>query len=198
MTSTPRTSGRHAAPRRHRWVWPTALTLVVAVVTALLGTGSTYALWNGTASTTASTVRSATAIISTGPLSAMNMAVLGPGGGVTGTFTVRNTGSIPLTMRVATTSTNVAYATNSTPAAVLGELTLRLAVVGSTADCRTGLSGASGRLAAFDTGSGSFTLPAGASAVGCVEMDLDADAPQTVAGAVTDFTLTVTGTQVSA
>jgi len=198
MTRTPRTTGRHRAPRRHRWIWPTVIALVVAVVTAMLGTGGTYALWNGTASTSASTVRSATATITTGPLSAMNTAVLGPGTGVTGTFTVQNTGSIPLSMRVATTSTKVSYATNSTTTAVLGELTLRLSVVGSTADCRTGLSGASGRLASFDTGSGSFTLAAGASAVGCVEMDLDADAPQSVAGAVTDFSLTVTGTQVSA
>jgi len=198
MTSTPRTTGRHRAPRRHRWVWPTVLALVVAVVTALLGTGGTYALWNGTASTSASTVRSATAAVTTGPLSAMNMGVLGPGTGVTGTFTVQNTGQIPLTMRVATTSTKVSSATSASTATVLGELTLRLAVVGSTADCRTGLSGASGRLAAFDTGSGSFTLAAGASAVGCVEMDLDADAPQSVAGAVTDFALIVTGTQVGA
>ncbi|MBA8991072.1 hypothetical protein FHW23_002337 [Curtobacterium pusillum] len=198
MTSTPRTTGRHRARRRHRWIWPTVIALVVAVVTAMLGTGGTYALWNGTASTSASTVRSATATITTGTLSAMNTAVLGPGSGTTGTFAVRNTGSIPLTMRVATTSTTVADATNSTPAAVLGELTLRLAVVGSTGDCRTGLSGASGRLASFDTGSGSFTLAAGATAVGCVEMDLDADAPQAVSGAVADFTLTVTGTQVTA
>jgi len=198
MTRTPRTTGRHTAPRRVRWIWPTALTLVVAVVTALLGTGGTYALWNGTTSTQASTVRSATATVTVGALSAMNTAVLGPGTGATGTFTVQNTGSIPLSMRVATTATKVSSATNTTSAAVLGELTLRLAVVGSAAACRTGLSGASGRVAAFDTGSGSFTLPAGASAVGCVEMDLDADAPQSVAGAVTDFTLMVTGTQVTA
>lgn len=198
MTSTPRTTARHRAPRRPRWIWPTVTALVVAVVTALLGTGGTYALWNGTASTTASTVRSGTATIATGPLSAMNTAVLGPGTGTTGTFTVRNTGSVPLSMRVATTATKVSYATNATTTAVLDELTLRLSVVGAPADCRAGLAGASGRLAAFDTGSSSFTLAAGASAVGCVETVLDADAPQTVAGAVTDFTLTVTGTQVSA
>lgn len=198
MTSTPRTTGRHAAPRRHRWVWPTTIALVVAVVTAMLGTGGTYALWNGTASTQASTVRSATATVSTGPLSTMNTAVLGPGTGVTGTFAVQNTGSIPLSMRLATTATKVSSATNSSSAAVLGELTLRLSVVSSAAVCRTGLSGASGRVAASDTGSGSFTLAAGASAVGCVEVDLDADAPQSVGGAVTDFTLTVTGTQVTA
>ncbi|MBF4585404.1 TasA family protein [Curtobacterium sp. VKM Ac-2887] len=198
MTGTPRTTGRHRAARRHRWIPPVALALVVAVATALLGVGGTYALWNGTASTAATTVKSATATITVGTLSTMNTTVLGPGTGVTGTFAVKNTGSIPLSMRVATTSMNVAYATNASSAAVLGELTLRLTNVSSAAACTTGLSGASGRLAAFDTGSGSFTLQPGASTVGCVELVLDADAPQSVSGAVTDFTLTVTGTQVSA
>lgn len=198
MTGTPRTTGRHRAARRHRWILPVALALVVAVATALLGVGGTYALWNGTASTAATTVKSATATITVGTLSTMNTTVLGPGTGVTGTFAVKNTGSIPLSMRVATTSTKVASATNASSAAVLGELTLRLTNVSSAAACTAGLSGASGRLAAFDTGSGSFTLQPGASTVGCVELVLDADAPQSVSGAVTDFTLTVTGTQVSA
>lgn len=198
MTGTPRTTGRHRAVRRHRWIPPVALALVVAVATALLGVGGTYALWNGTASTAATTVKSATATITVGTLSTMNTTVLGPGTGVTGTFAVKNTGSIPLSMRVATTSTKVASATNASSAAVLGELTLHLTNVSSAAACTAGLSGASGRLAAFDTGSSSFTLQPGASSVGCVELVLDADAPQSVAGAVTDFTLTVTGTQVSA
>ncbi|MBF4613338.1 hypothetical protein [Curtobacterium sp. VKM Ac-1376] len=192
MTATPRTTGRHRANRRHRWVWPVALTLVVAVGTALLGTGGTYALWNGTASTSATTVRSATATVTVGALSAMNTTVLGPGTSTTGTFTVQNTGSVPLSMRVATS------ATHASSAAALGELTLHLAVVSSTAKCTAGLSGASGRLATFDTGSGSFTLPAGSSGIACLEVVLDADAPQSVAGAATDFTLSVTGTQVSA
>lgn len=198
MTGTPRTTGRHRAVRRHRWIPPVALALVVAVATALLGVGGTYALWNGTASTAATTVKSATATITVGTLSTMNTTVLGPGTGVTGTFAVKNTGSIPLSMRVATTSTKVASATNASSAAVLGELTLRLTNVSSAAACTAALSGASGRLAAFDTGSSSFTLQPGASSVGCVELVLDADAPQSVSGAVTDFTLTVTGTQVSA
>lgn len=198
MTGTPRTTGRHRAVRRHGWIPPVALALVVAVATALLGVGGTYALWNGTASTAATTVKSATATITVGTLSTMNTTVLGPGTGVTGTFAVKNTGSIPLSMRVVTTSTKVASATNASSAAVLGELTLRLTNVSSAAACTAGLSGASGRLAAFDTGSSSFTLQPGASSVGCVELVLDADAPQSVSGAVTDFTLTVTGTQVSA
>ncbi|QVG65284.1 hypothetical protein JG551_002687 [Curtobacterium flaccumfaciens pv. flaccumfaciens] len=194
MTATPRTTGRHRAARRYRWVWPVAIALVVAVGTALLGAGGTYALWNGTASTASTTVRSATATITVGSTTAMNTAVLGPGTSTTGTFTVRNTGSIPLSMRVTTT------ASKSSVAAATGELTLHLAMVSSAAKCVPGLTGTSGRLATFDTGSGSgsFTLPAGVSGIACLEMALDADAPQTVAGATTDFTLTVTGTQVSA
>ncbi|WXF90508.1 TasA family protein [Curtobacterium flaccumfaciens pv. flaccumfaciens] len=192
MTATPQTTGRHRAARRYRWVWPVAIALVVAVGTALLGAGGTYALWNGTASTGATTVRSATATITVGSTTAMNTAVLGPGTSTTGTFTVRNTGSIPLSMRVTTT------ASKSSVAAATGELTLHLAMVSSAAKCVPGLTGTSGRLATFDTGSGSFTLPAGGSGMACLEMTLDADAPQTVAGATTDFTLTVTGTQVSA
>lgn len=197
MTRTART-GRHRAPRRRRWIWPTTLALVVAVIATVLGTGGTYALWNGSAATAASTVKSGTAAITVGALSTMNTGVLAPGTGVTGTFTVKNTGTIPLTMRVATTATKVAYATNSSTSAVLAEETLRLSLVATTSDCTSGLSGSSGRVAAFDTGSGYYTMPAGASGVGCVEMVLDADAPQSVAGAVTDFTLTVTGTQVTA
>jgi hypothetical protein len=194
MTATPRTTGRHRAARRYRWVWPVAIALVVAVGTALLGAGGTYALWNGTASTASTTVRSATATITVGSTTAMNTAALGPGTSTTGTFTVRNTGSIPMSMRVTTT------ASKSSVAAATGELTLHLAMVSSAAKCVPGLTGTSGRLATFDTGSGSgsFTLPAGVSGIACLEMALDADAPQAVAGATTDFTLTVTGTQVSA
>lgn len=200
MTGARRTHARHRAPRRARWVWPAVLALVVAVGTTLLGTGGTYALWNGSASTSTTSVKSGTAAITVGTLSAMNTAVLGPGTSTTGTFTVKNTGTIPLSMRVQTTSTKVSYATGTTDQAVLGELTLRLSVVASATDCRAGLGGASARLAAFDTGSGYYTLPAGASGsgIGCVEVVLDADAPQSVSGAVTDFTLTITGTQVAA
>ncbi|BDZ49351.1 hypothetical protein GCM10025867_15920 [Frondihabitans sucicola] len=190
-------TGRHAAPRRRRGIWIAAGILVALVVAGSAGIGGTYALWNGKASTNASTVTSGTAAVQVSALSTMNASSLAPGTGVTGTFSVKNSGTIPLSMRVSTTATSVAYATSATDATVLGELTLRLSVVASAADCKTGLGGASGRVAAFDTGAGYYTLPVGASGVGCVELDLDADAPQSVAGAVTNFTLTVTGTQVT-
>lgn len=196
MSRTTTTTGRHRAARRRRWVWPTTLALVAAVTTALLGSGSTYALWNGTASTKASTVKSGTATITVSPLTAMHTTPLAPGAGTTGTFSVRNTGTVTLGMRVMTTATKVAYA-NTSDAAVLGEVTLKLSLVASAADCRPGIGGLSARVASFDTGSGYLSLPAGGGGVGCVEMTLDADAPQVVSGAVVDFTLTVTGTQVA-
>lgn len=196
MTRTRTTTGRHRAAPRRRWVWPTALALTVAVVTALLGSGATYALWNGTASTKASTVKSGTATITVSPLTAMNTVPLAPGASTTGTFSVKNTGSTALGMRVMTTAATVAYA-KTTDAAVLGEVTLKLSLVGSAADCHPGIGGYSARVASFDTGSGYLTLPTGGGGVGCVEMMLDADAPQAVSGAVVDFTLTVTGTQVA-
>lgn len=200
MTRTT-TSGRHRAPRvrrpvRARVLWPASLVLALGVVVSLLGTGGTYALWNASASTKGATVKSGTATVTVSPLSTMRAPALGPGASTVGSFTVKNTGSVPLGIRVMTTSTKVSYA-SATDAVVLGAQTLKLASVGSASACRAGLGGASGPLASFDTGSGYYTLPVGASGVACVEITLAQDAPQTVSGAVTDFTLTVTGTQVA-
>lgn len=195
--------GRHSAGRgRPSGVTRRSVLLVVPVVLAVLlgglvGTGGTNALWTDAATAGGgSVVRSGTASVFVSPLTAMNTAVLGPGASSTGTFTVRNDGTVPLSMRVAVTATKVSYADTSTPTAVLGELTMHLSAVGSAAGCRAGLGGATSRLADFDTGAGYYTLPRNVTATACVEVVLDQDAPQSVSGAVTDFTLTVTGTQV--
>lgn len=199
MSATTTASGRHRAPRRNRWLGPTLLALVVAVVvavvTALLGTSSTYALWNQAASTSSSTVRSGTATLTVSQLT-MSAAPLAPGAASTGTFTVTNTGTVPLSTRVVTTSARVT-GTSTASTTVLGEVTLRYSVVTSTSACRAGTAGTSGRVAAFDSGTDSGSVPAGGRRIGCVEMDLDTDAPQSVAGAGVAVTLTVTGTQVA-
>jgi predicted ribosomally synthesized peptide with SipW-like signal peptide len=196
MSSSTASRRRHRAPSRNRWVWVTALALAVAVVASVLGAGGTYALWNASASTKGAAVHSGTATLAVSPLPPMYQTVLGPGSSTTGTFTVRNTGTVPLSMRVAVTATKVSYA-NTTDDVVLGNQRLVLAAVGSSSECHRGMSGASGPLATFDTGSGYYTLPAGASAMACIEVALATDAPQSVSGAVTDFTLTVSGTQVA-
>lgn len=198
MTRTParRRVPLHRAARRHRWLLTASLVLVAGVLVSLLGTGGTYALWNASAATKGGTVKSGTATLTVSPLSAMNAPAIGPGSSTVGSFTVRNSGSVPLSIRVMTTATKVSYA-SATDTVVLGAQTLKLASVATTSACRAGLGGASGPLASFDTGSGYYTLPVGASGIACVEVVLGADAPQSVAGAVTDFTLTVTGTQVA-
>lgn len=176
----------------------TATIAIAAGSFALAGGSGTYAFWTtGTTTANGATIRSGSAVVAVSQVSAMRTAALGPGTGTTGTFVVTNTGTVPLDMRATTTSTAVTSAAGASSDAVLGELTLRLSAVGTSDDCRTGLGGASARLARFDTGTGYFVLPAGSRATACVEVDLDTDAPQTTAGAVTDFTLTVTGTQVS-
>ncbi|MGU3409676.1 TasA family protein [Microbacterium sp. M1A1_1b] len=196
MTRTTTTHGRHRAARRHRWLLPSALVLVAGVLLSLLGTGGTYALWNAAASTRAATVKSGTATLTVGQLSAMNTTVIGPGSSTVGSFTVKNTGTVPLSLRVTTTATTVSSA-GTTDAVVLGAQTLKTTGVASASACRAGLGGTSGPLASFDTGSGWSTLAAGASSTACVEVALAQNAPQSVAGAVTSFTLTVTGTQVA-
>lgn len=195
MSGTSTAGGRHRASRRHRWVLPLALALVVAVGTALLGSAGTYALWNQAASTAPLTVRSGTATLSVSQL-VMSSAPLAPGTGSTGTVTITNTGSVPLTTRVTTTSARVS-GTSTASAAVLAEVTLRWSVVSSAAACRAGLTATSGRAASFDSGVDRTAVPVGGQRLGCVEVVLDADAPQGVAGAGVDVALTVTGTQVA-
>lgn len=196
MTGRARPTGRHRAPRRHRWVWTTAAALTAGVLVALLGSGGTYALWNASASTQGATIRSGTAALSVSALSTTRTPALGPGTSTTGTFTVRNSGTVPLSIRVVTSSTEVTWG-DATDADVLSSQTLHLSSVGSASSCRPGLGGARGPLASFDTGSGYYTLPVGATGTACIEVALSADAPQSVSGAVTDFTLTVSGTQVA-
>lgn len=200
MIHSTTTTARHRAPRARRLharvVGSAIVVLVVAVVVSLLGTGGTYALWNASASTKGATVKSGTATLVVSPLSAMYSPAIGPGSSAVGSFTVRNSGTVPLSVRVMTTTTKVSYA-DATDAVVLGAQTLKLASVASASACRAGLGGASGPLASFDTGSGYYTLPVGATGTACVEVVLASDAPQSVSGAVTDFTLTVSGTQVA-
>lgn len=191
--------GRHARPRRlpRRALFVAAGLTTLAVVATLLGTSGTFALWNGSAKAAGGgTIKSGTAALTVGVMPALRNTPVGPGTSTAGAFSVTNNGSVALSVRVATTSTKVSYVDGTPDATVLGANTLHLASVSSADGCTAGLSGASGPLASFDTGAGYYTLPAGAKAYACLEVSLSADAPVSVSGAVVDFTVTVSGTQV--
>ncbi len=190
-------TGRHAAPRRRRTLALLALGVAVAVLLCLVGTRGTLALWKADAAIRAGTIKSGTASLDVSILPAMYLTALGPGGSTTGAFTVQNTGSVPMDIRVSTTSTHVAYAGSTPDATVLGSLTMHLSSVAKASDCKAGLSGASGPIATFDTGTGYYRLPVTTTrATACLEVSLAADAPQSVSGAVVDFVVTVSGKQV--
>jgi len=185
-------------PRRPiRSLLTSAAVLVIAVVLALVGTGTSYALWNGradvngssvSAGTTGLTVNGAQAFALTG----MNTP-LGPGQSVvTATpVTVANTGSTQLAVTVADTAVG-----GST--ALADELTLTIT---PAATCSAGQAGGlAGRLRGYTTAQAPFTLaPAGQTGSTiqvCLQLTLDADAPTSVKGATTTFQLNLVGTQV--
>lgn len=171
--------------------------MALVVIAALLGARGTLALWRADAAVGAGTIKSGTASLVVSILPPMYATAVGPGGSTIGTFTVQNNGSVPLDIRVSTTSTHVAYAGSTPDATVLGSLTMHLSSVTKASDCKAGLPGASGSIATFDTGAGYYRMPVTTTkAIACLEVSLAADAPQSVSGAVVDFVVTVSGKQV--
>ncbi|MBF4599936.1 hypothetical protein ITJ55_03845 [Frigoribacterium sp. VKM Ac-1396] len=187
-----RSAERASSPRRPlRSLWAGTAVVGGSVAVALVATGGTYALWNGSVAPTAVTVSSGTAGLSVGAVTALDATVLGPGGATAGTFTATNTGSVDLAMRVA------AGTTTASTSSLVGELTVRLTAVARSADCTTGVGGYSARPSSFDTGSGYFTMPAGVTVTGCVVVTLDGDAPAAVQNQTSSIGLVLTGTQVA-
>ncbi|VXB24835.1 MULTISPECIES: TasA family protein [unclassified Frigoribacterium] len=198
MTGPSRGRARHRSVERAsssrrplRSLWAATAVVAGAVTVALVATGGTYALWNSSVKPTAVTVGSGTAGLSVGAVKALDTSALGPGGSTAGTFTATNTGSVDLAMRVS------AGTTTASASALPGELTVRLAAVARAADCVVGVGGYSARPAAFDTGSGYFTLPAGVTVTGCVVVTLDSDVPATLQNQTSSIGLVLTGTQVA-
>jgi len=187
-----RSAERASSSRRPlRSLWAGTAVVAGCVAVALVATGGTFALWNGSVAPTAVTVSSGTAGLSVGAVTALDATVLGPGGSTAGTFTATNTGSVDLAMRVA------AGTTTASTASLVGELTVRLTAVTKSADCTTGVGGYSARPSGFDTGSGYFTMPAGVTVTGCVVVTLDGDAPAAVQNQTSSIGLVLTGTQVA-
>ena len=165
-----------------------------AIVLATGGAG-TFALWSGNAVAQPVTISSGTAGLTVNDatsavLAGMDATKLGPGTSVVSVITLKNTGSTALSTAV--TTSLVTANTGS----LADELTIRLTPVPSVVACTPGLPGESGRISTFGTFP-SDAIPAGGSALYCLELALDADAPSTVQGGSTSFSLTFTGTQVA-
>jgi hypothetical protein len=183
-----RRSTRPAARRSPlRAAWLTTGLLTAVLVASLAATGGSYALWNGTASAVAAPVTSGTSGLVVTQQSALDVQALLPG--VLGTFTAKNTGTVALDVAISVRGT-------SSNAAFPGELSVRLGSVSSTGACVAGATTWSGRPGQLATTNAFARVQPGASSVTCVQVVLDADAPQTVQGATAQLTFTLVGTQV--
>ncbi|MBP2457941.1 hypothetical protein ABID70_000506 [Clavibacter michiganensis] len=183
---------RSAQPARRsplRAAWLTTGLLTAVVVASLAATGGSYALWNGSASAQPAGVTSGTSALVVTQQSALDSSRLLPGQGAIGTFTAKNTGTVPLDVAVSARGT-------SSNSAFLGELSVRIGPVASTSACVSGATTWSGRPGQLTTSSGFVRIQPGASAVVCSEVVLDQDAPQTVQGSTGQLTFALTGTQV--
>jgi hypothetical protein len=174
-----------------RTTWSATGLVVVGLLALVAAAGGTYALLGASATTSASVVSSGSAGVTVGSVSSFDVAKLGPGRSVSGTFIVRNTGTVPLQLRLRGTTPP------SVDAAVVNELTAASAVLSSGTSCAVSTAGASTRAASLDTGTRWAVLPAGQSLTACLVLTLDSDAPATVQNASAPVGFVVNGTQVA-
>lgn len=163
--------------------------LVVAIVIALLGTGTSYALWNGRADIAGGSVSSGTTGVTASAVTGLDLSRLGPGQSVVTSVpvTVTNGGSTKLAVAVA--STTVGGST-----ALAAELSLTV-TQGTT--CSVGMTGGTtGRLTGFTTTATPVVLDPGTALDVCLQVTMDLDAPISVKNLTSSFTLNLTGSQV--
>lgn len=184
----------HRAPRTRRplrGLLFSAGLLVVVVASALLGAGGSYAAWNSSTATNASSVTSGTTSLTVNGVTdytfpSLNLAGLGPGQSVYVPLTIANTGTTPLSTVVS--KTTIVTDVNGLSA----ELTA--AITASSTCTATTMAGT--RLATYTTTASPITLAAGASLPICLDIKMDLDAPISVAGGSTTFSMAITATQV--
>jgi predicted ribosomally synthesized peptide with SipW-like signal peptide len=189
----------HRAPRTRRplrGLLFSAGLLVVVVAMALLGAGGSYAAWNSSTATNASSVSSGTTSLTVNGVSDytfpnLNLAGLGPGQSVSVPLTIANTGSTALSTVVS--QTTIVSDSNGLSAELTAAITASSTCSASTS---TGTTMAGTRLASFTTTASPITLAAGASLPICLDIRMDLDAPMSVAGGSTTFSMAITATQV--
>lgn len=199
MSRRPHPGARHAAPRRGalRRVWAATAVVVGAVALGLVATGGSYALWSSSApARVGGVVTTGTAALAVSQATGLSSRGLLPGTGAAGSLVLRNTGVVPLSVAATTDDVRAAF-DGPTAGASLDELRLRAAPLPAGGSCASALADvAPSRLVGFRAD----VLPRlepGSSATVCVEVLLDADAPQTVQGGVGDWSVSLEGTQVA-
>ncbi|QAV70274.1 hypothetical protein ESZ53_07360 [Salinibacterium sp. UTAS2018] len=153
-----------------------ALAIVaIAVSIGLVGTGGTYAYLNASATAApGATVTAGTAGLKVSS-QALNWSALAPGKTVTGTFTVTNTGDVPLVL-------SAAIAAKMTPSSATNPFTITVA----NGACPT---------SGVPSGTLNSTVAAGASTSACLVVALPANAPASAQSASAAITATISGVQ---
>ncbi|MBH0023210.1 TasA family protein [Salinibacterium sp. SWN248] len=149
--------------------------LAIAVSLGLVGTGGTYAYLNSSLTATPEpTLSAGTAALTVGTQS-LNWSTLAPGNSVTGTFTITNTGDVPLVL-------SAAIAAAATGSSTTNPFTISVA----NGACPT---------SGTPTGTLSSTLAAGASASACLVVALPDNAPASAQSTNVAITATISGVQ---
>ena len=185
--------------RRHplRSLLAAAGVLFAAVSIALVGTGTSYALWNTTTTANAATVNAgSTGITVNGQanfvIAGLDTTKLGPGLSVVAPVTIKNTGTTKLS--VTATGTTVTGTNLAAAQALAAELALTIT---PSATCTAGLGGGTtGQMPAFSTTAYPVVVQPGAELPLCLEVKMGPDAPTTVQGSTLSFTINIAGAQV--
>jgi predicted ribosomally synthesized peptide with SipW-like signal peptide len=169
-----------------------ALGVIVAIVVAALGAGGTYAFLTSSAQSAGATIVSGTAALEVTTPLALPTTPLYPGVTISGSGAIRNSGSVPLKLRI----TGLGQSTTVNPFS--SALTVGVAIGASSTACSAGFTPTwTATFAAAVPTELALTLAPGASAVLCVSVALPTAAPtgangQTAAG----FSLLLDGRQV--
>lgn len=191
---SPRSRTKHRERPTANGLLASAGVLAGATLIALLASGGTYALLSDAQAVTGAAIRSGSMTFtinnaSSATVSDATWKNLLPGDSVFIPFDVKNTGDV--TAAVASRLTSP-----SSGSGLVQWLTWRLGTVATRAECVAGFTALrEGSLATWSAATGLTELTANQSAVGCVEIRLNSDAPMTVAGSAAAFSLVLTATQ---
>lgn len=168
--------------------------LTVTVTLSLLATSGSYALWNGKVGVNGQNLGTGSIGLTVNTVAAYTLSLpttsLAPGKSVLATATVKNTGSVPISAAVATTT--ITSNTNGLAAS----LSLTVTPVSAVGNCAAGLGGGTtAALTSFSTTSAPYAMPAGASQIVCFELRLDDTAPASAQGGGTTFRLNLVASQ---